>query len=49
MFQEERLGSLAVGKQADLVLLNADVLKARFEDFANIKIQQTYVAGKRVY
>lgn len=49
MFQEERLGSLAVGKQADLVLLNADVLKARFEDFNKIKVKQTYVAGKRVY
>lgn len=49
MFQEERLGSLAVGKQADLVLLNADVLKARFEDFSKVKVKQTYVAGKRVY
>lgn len=48
-FQEEDRGSLAVGKQADVVILNRDLMKAPQEDFENIKVVATFVKGEKVY
>jgi hypothetical protein len=45
----ERIGSLAPGKRADLVLIDRDVLTASPEDMKDAKILWTIVGGKTVY
>jgi len=47
-FQEDMLGTLTVGKWADFVLLDKNPLKTNPDGLKDIKIQQTWVAGKRV-
>lgn len=47
--QQEYLGTLEVGKFADLVVLESNPFDADEMDLLNIKVQQTYIAGKRVY
>jgi predicted amidohydrolase YtcJ len=45
----ERIGSLAPGKRADLVLIDRDVLTASPEDMKDAKILWTIVGGRTVY
>lgn len=47
--QENELGSLEVGKQADFVLLDTDLLTCPAEEIENTTVLATYVAGKEVY
>jgi hypothetical protein len=47
-FQGDMLGTLAVGKWADFILLDKNPLETNADDLKDIKIQQTWVAGKRV-
>jgi predicted amidohydrolase YtcJ len=49
LFQEERTGSLEVGKLADLVVLDRDILKCPEEELGATRVVATYVAGKAVY
>lgn len=46
-FAEQQLGSLKSGKLADLAVLDRDPLTSA-ESLEQIKVEQTYVAGKRV-
>lgn len=48
-FDEEKLGSIAVGKLADLVLIDTPVLDATPEEIAETKVLRTYLGGKLVY
>lgn len=48
-FEEEQKGSLEVGKIADFVVLNQDVMNIPEDRILNIKVEQTFVAGKIVY
>ncbi len=48
VFQEKKIGSIEVGKYADLIVLSADPLKNPME-IRNIKVRKTIVAGKTVF
>ncbi|MNR06758.1 N-substituted formamide deformylase precursor [compost metagenome] len=46
---ERQIGSLAPGKQADLIVLDRDVFKVSAEDLFETRVLKTYFAGKQVY
>jgi predicted amidohydrolase YtcJ len=48
-FQEDRLGSLEVGKAADLVVLDSDYLTVPVAQIKNIRPTLTMVGGRVVY
>jgi len=48
-FQEENLGSLEVGKQADLVVLDRDYMTVPAAEIKNIRAALTMVGGRVVY
>ena len=47
-FQEEKLGSLAPGKWADLVILSENPLIAELDAIKDIEIEQVWVAGQKI-
>ncbi|GLP81990.1 amidohydrolase [Mycobacterium antarcticum] len=49
LFADDVIGSLEVGKYADLVVLSADPRSVPAEDIADLEIRATYLAGRRVY
>ena len=49
MSMEDDLGTIEVGKLADLVVLSADYLKVPDEDLKRLKPILTLVSGQRVY
>jgi predicted amidohydrolase YtcJ len=48
-FEENVKGSIAVGKLADLTVIDKDILKLEPKDILSIRILKTFVAGKIVY
>lgn len=46
---DQQIGSLAPGKQADLIVLDRDVFKVSDEQLFDTQVLQTYFAGKAVY
>ncbi|NNC86133.1 MAG: amidohydrolase [Bacteroidia bacterium] len=48
-FEDEYKGSLEQSKFADFVVLDVDLLNCKEEDIPSIKINSTYVKGKKVY
>jgi predicted amidohydrolase YtcJ len=48
-FQEDRLGSLEVGKQADLVVLDRDYMSVPAAQIKNLRSTLTMVGGRVVY
>jgi len=48
-FEEDKKGSLEPGKYADFVVLNQDLLNCDIYDVINLKINQTYIAGEKVF
>jgi len=48
-FEEDKRGSLEVGKQADFVILNRNLLETPESQFKNIEVKYTFVDGKNVY
>lgn len=48
-FEEERKGSIELGKQGDLVVLGQDPTKVDAEDIAEIPVEMTIVAGEIVF
>jgi len=49
LFADNVIGSLEVGKYADLVVLSADPRGVPPERIADLEIRATYLAGRRVY
>ena len=48
-FSDDRVGTLEVGKYADLVVLSQDLFKVAPERIGETRVLTTYVGGKRVY
>jgi len=48
-FQEKELGSLSVGKHADFVVLDQDIMRVAPELVLSTQVLSTWVAGKAVY
>lgn len=47
-FQENELGSLEIGKSADFVVLNQDLMKVEEDRILNTKVLQTYSNGRKM-
>ena len=48
-FSEDKLGTLEVGKEADLAVLSQDIFSVKPEDISKTKVLTTMVAGKIVF
>ena len=48
-FEEDRKGSISVGKQADLVVLGADPRRVAPKDIGEIEIIETFAHGRSIY
>jgi predicted amidohydrolase YtcJ len=48
-WQEHTLGSIEVGKHADFVVLNTDILECPDEAVKDIQVLETYIDGQRVF
>ena len=48
-FAEEKKGSIKKGKSADFVVIDTDISKTSPDDIKDIKIERTYLAGKKLY
>jgi predicted amidohydrolase YtcJ len=49
LFSDNIIGSLEVGKYADMVVLSADPRAVPPEQIADLEIKATYLAGRQVY
>ncbi|MCA1763382.1 MAG: amidohydrolase family protein, partial [Flavobacteriales bacterium] len=48
-FEDDKKGSLEVGKQADFVVLDRNLIKAPEEDILKTRVLATYIHGEEVY
>lgn len=48
-FEENRLGSIEVGKGADFIILEKDLMTAPANELRELKVNKTYVAGEKVF
>ncbi|GGH17032.1 amidohydrolase [Mucilaginibacter phyllosphaerae] len=48
-FEEKEKGSIEVGKYADFVILDNDLMKAKGSELPNVKVLKTYINGVKVY
>ncbi len=48
-FEEKEKGSIEVGKMADFVVLDQDIMKVKAEVIRQTKVLATYIAGKKVF
>ncbi|MEZ4900718.1 MAG: amidohydrolase family protein [Spirosomataceae bacterium] len=48
-FEESRLGSIEVGKGADFVVLEKDLMTTPATELREVKVLKTYVAGEKVF
>lgn len=47
--EEKDKGSIAVGKDADFVILSDDIMTCNEKNIPTVKVKFTYVNGERVY
>jgi predicted amidohydrolase YtcJ len=48
-FEEKEKGSIEVGKYADFVILDKDIMKVKGNELPNVKVIKTYINGVKVY
>ena len=48
-FEENEKGSLEIGKAADFVILNNDIIQTKAENILNVKVVQTFIDGENVF
>ncbi len=48
-FEENQKGSISVGKFADFVILEDNIMEVEEDEIPNIKVKTTYLGGKKVY
>jgi predicted amidohydrolase YtcJ len=48
-FLENEIGSLQVGKKADFILLDKDLMKVAEKEMLNVQVKGTFVNGKKVF
>lgn len=48
-FEEKEKGSIEVGKYADFVILDQDIMKINGADIPKVKVLKTYINGEKVY
>ena len=48
-FEEKEKGSIEVGKYADFVILDKDIMTIKGNALPNVKVLKTYVNGEKVY
>lgn len=48
-FEEDERGSIAVGKQADFIMLDQDIMKVALDKVPQTNVLQTYIDGELVY
>ena len=48
-FEENEKGSIEVGKFADFIITEKDMMKAPESELRNLKVKATYLNGKKVY
>jgi len=46
---DDDTGSIEVGKAADLAVIDRDLFALAVEEIASARVEQTFVAGERVY
>lgn len=49
MFLEKEIGSIEVGKKADFIILDKDLITSDEKDILHTKVVTTYLGGKKVY
>jgi predicted amidohydrolase YtcJ len=49
LFLEDQVGSLEVGKLADFIILDRDILTCAEDEIREIQVLATYLGGKLVY
>ncbi len=48
-FEEQEKGSIEVGKFADFIIMDKDIMTVPENEIPNLKVKATYVGGKKVY
>jgi predicted amidohydrolase YtcJ len=48
-FEEKEKGSMEVGKMADFIMIDRDLMKVKETEIAKTQVLQTFIAGKSVY
>ncbi len=48
-FQEQTLGSLEIGKWADFILIDKDIISGEADAIWKTQVLETWIAGKKVY
>lgn len=49
VFEEKKKGSLEVGKAADFIMLDKDLMKVKNNEILKVNVLATYINGERVY